>query len=239
MMRLPQWLTARRQRRSMLAGAALLILALALLGLLAIPAASADASAGLAAAVGPFKPPTRTPRATRTPTPTVTATPSPTPTPTAALAASPTAAPTAIPATPTATETVKPGASSGGQDTIDNAPTADAPSGPLLGWGLAALLVALLGFGGFMVLLTRRPTASSRAAQGQGEPLEQDQGWEPLIPTRELPAATPLKPPRWMIEAGLLKEDSAELPAADRQEPPGKRGVARDGPEAGSPHWSG
>jgi hypothetical protein len=97
----------------------------------------------------------------------------------------------------------------------------------------------VLILGGFILLLTRRSTRGAQPppfalpARDAARPWQQrvlpgrraqalpeeDDVWDPLPPLPEPPASAPLKPPGWMIEAGLLKEESGEWPAADPQGP--------------------
>ena len=147
-----------------------------------------------------------------------------------------------------AIQTVHPG-SRGGQAGSGNggAQAADGSLGALLGWGLGALVVALLAFGLFLVRFTRRmarqhqqpafappvpgPTPARLTQLHQVLPareaaplLEEGDTWEPRPPGQETPSVSALKPPRWMIEAGLLKEDTSDQPAADPPESSGQGG---------------
>jgi hypothetical protein len=49
-------------------------------------------------------------------------------------------------------------------------------------------------------------------------PLKEGQLWK-LPPPEEPRPQAPLKPPRWLIDAGLLKEETGNLPAEDSREP--------------------
>jgi hypothetical protein len=251
--------------RSVLAGVILLALILGASGLLisSLVTSTPSASARVAQveAIPSHTPkPTRTPHgppatATPTPIPSATIPPSP-PTPTTGAPA-PTATPPAAMATmaPTAaaTRTLNPGAGRAGSAGSggDSTPAADGPPGSLV-LGLAAL--ALLAFGVFMLLETRRvsrkeqrkeqprtlPAAAQKTAPArlnqrhQVLPMQKaappksaedtaarrlEQGCTrkpPLTPQETLP--TSLKPPRWLIDAGLLKEDQWDLPAEDARE---------------------
>lgn len=254
------WRRARRcqlrlaQARGSLAGAALLVLALGVSGLLLSTQATSAAPAR-AAAVSPFKGrPTRTPRPALTPT----APAAPSPTPTMPGIVGPTAVPTAAttPAAPTAaaTGTSSPGAGTGGQGGSrgGGAQANAAPLGWLAGWGLGVVIAGALGLVACIVLLFRVAARDSRqtafappaprttparlnqlhhllptrqaaplmtAGEAAEPPPEADDGWQPLPPAPETPPSTPLKPPRWMIEAGLLKEETGELPAEQPPEP--------------------
>lgn len=250
---LTRWLRTTRSRlrlaqaRGCLAGAALLMLALGMSGLLLPMLAASAAPARAAAAVSPLKGrPTRTPRPTSTPT----ATAAPSPTPTATGGVSPTAVPTA---TATAAASTAAATGTGGQaGSDDGGAQADAaPLGWLAGWGLGAVIVGMLGLAACIVLLNRVAARNSRqaafaspthrttparlnqlhhllptrqaappltAGEAAEPPLEDDE-WQPVPPALETPPATPLKPPRWMIEAGLLKEETGELPAEQPPEP--------------------
>ncbi|GEM_PF-2847259 len=270
-MRLEHW-------RSILAGAALLALALMASWLLMAPSgASAEGGAGpgTAVAYSNQRPPTHTPThgptptstatptqtATATSSPTATATRAPTPTPTRTGGSNspPTATTTPHPAAPsaTATPTESPpatatanvaaggsGSPGSGDDTIQ---ASDTPPG-LLVWGVGALV--LLIFGGLIVLFVRlappqeqrtldlltrtsaqahpnlparqarrgRRAAPPTPAGGAAEPPKEGQLWK-LPPPQEPRPQAPLKPPRWLIDAGLLKEDTGEQPAKDAREP--------------------
>lgn len=69
-------------------------------------------------------------------------------------------------------------------------------------------------------LLPARQAAPPLGAGEAGEPpLEEDDEWQPLPSAQEPPPSAPLKPPRWMIEAGLLKGETGELPAEQPPEP--------------------
>jgi hypothetical protein len=59
---------------------------------------------------------------------------------------------------------------------------------------------------------------------------EEDQDWQPLPPLQEELSPPPLKPPRWLIEAGLLPGDTAARLAVNQQELSGKRKASRDEP---------
>ena len=213
-----------------LAGVTLLTLALFVAGLLLNPPAASAAPAqvrveGQAAAL----PISHRPRRTPTPTPTATVVPTPTATPTTMATVTPTAA---TPTMHAGTHGGQSGSASGG------AQTADDSLGALLGWGLGALVVALLVFGLVLVLFTRRtarqsqrpafaspvpgPTQARLTQLHQVLPtreaaplLEEGTTWELLPPSQETPASSPLPPPRWMIEAGLLTENTGDQPAAD------------------------
>jgi hypothetical protein len=76
--------------------------------------------------------------------------------------------------------------------------------------------------------LYRPLPARSSAPQGK-----EDEDWEVLTPPEEPPPPAALKPPRWMIEAGLLRDETGELFAADPQEPRGKQKEAQDRSEPG------
>ena len=246
-----------RRAQGVLAGVALLMLALGVIGLcFSIPAAQASRGSGAAAAA--FRPhPTRTPRPTNTPTPTKTATPTPTPKPT--HTPTPTATPvprqTAVPttaATTVGTSTANHSGSSGADDSGSQATTS---AGSLLVWGMVLVLVAGSGFGLLFVLFARHASRIQQLAVdvpiGQAgykrlsqlyRPLparpsapqgEEDEGWEVLTPPEEPPPPPALKPPRWMIEAGLLKDETGELFAADPQELRRKKNEAQDRSEPG------
>lgn len=43
--------------------------------------------------------------------------------------------------------------------------------------------------------------------------------WQPLSPSQERPGSAPLKPPRWLIESGLLKDSAQERSPEAQQEP--------------------
>jgi hypothetical protein len=47
----------------------------------------------------------------------------------------------------------------------------------------------------------------------------EDDAWTPLLSPQEAPPSAPIKPPRWLIDAGLLKDDTGELPAQEPPEP--------------------
>jgi hypothetical protein len=208
----------------------LLTLALFIAGLLLITPAASAAPAPVRveaeAAALPFSH-----RPTRTPTPTPTSKPTRTPT----------ARPTTVAPTLAATQTVHHG-THGGQARSANggAQAAGSSLGVLLGWGLGALVVALLVFGLVLVLFTRRTARKPQPAFAPRVPgptqarltqlhqllptrkaaplVEEGDTWEPLPSGQETPAAAPLKPPRWMIEAGLLAEDTGEPPAVNPPE---------------------
>jgi hypothetical protein len=83
----------------------------------------------------------------------------------------------------------------------------------------------------YRLLPARQATLSSAAERAEPEPLpEADHDWEPLPPLQETSTMSPLKPPRWLIEAGLLKADSGEWPAADQQRPGRERNASTDEP---------
>lgn len=252
MRQLPRFLTVARFRlrlvlvQGVLAGAVLLILGLGVSGsFFSAPAASA---APAEAAVSAFKP-----RPTRTRMPPI-HTPTPTPTPTATAAPVPTATPMKKPVaaiTAVGSGTARSGAGGGGSAGSGDG-GADAPLGSLLVWGLGALVIALLGFGGFIVLFSRRaargpqqpafapparqptrarlnqlhqllparPPTSPPSAEDTVEPMAgEDDAWTPLLSPQEAPPSAPIKPPRWLIDAGLLKDDTGELPAQEPPEP--------------------
>jgi hypothetical protein len=226
------------QQRRVLMSPLLLVLLLGLVGLLCLTQAifseSLQASEGLTAPVAPFKG-----RPTRTPRPTPTSKPAPTPT-----ATTPTVQ-TAVP-----TGTAQPSARSGGQAGPDGGAQApDAPPGWLPWWGGGVLVGTLLIFGAFLWLFIRRTTRQESSpvfvspaqrlklhwrstrrlwpwgARERGAPApETDQGWE-LLPTQELPSPLPFTPPRWLIDAGLLKRETGDPPAANQQGRQGK-GIA-------------
>jgi hypothetical protein len=261
------WPTAARFKlrraplRGALAGAALPVLALGMIGLITTPAASAAPAQPTAN----LRPP-RTPPPTRTPTPTHIPSPPPTHTPTPTHTPSPTPTSTRTPrptATPIRTATATPTARAAGTGNLgtpggsstrpgDGSPAADARSGSLLLWGLGGLVAAALAVGTIVVLVMLRmnraeqrpafvppaPRAAgpwrtefrqvrpgllalpSMPAEKTEEALpEEDDGWEELTYSQQIPSVTPLQPPRWMIDAGLLKEETGERPAADQQEP--------------------
>ncbi len=270
-MRLEHW-------RSILAGAALLALALMASWLLIAPSgASADGGAGPGTTVSYSnqRPPTHTPThgptptstatssptatATSSPTATATRAPTPTPTRTGGSGSPPTATTAPHPAAPSATATptefptataavnVAAGGSGSAGSGDEPAPASDTPPG-LLVWGLGALV--LLIFGGLIALFVRlappqeqrtldvltrtsaqmRPNLPARQARrgrraappmpagGAAEPPKEGQLWK-LPPPQEPRPQAPLKPPRWLIDAGLLKGDTGEQPAKDSQEP--------------------
>lgn len=233
-------------RVSVLAEIMLITLLLGVLVLLlSTPAASAAPAhtlMGRGAAISPLKPrPTRTPTPTSnpSPTPTATATPKPTSSPTAPVAPSPTAlsTPTAT-LIPTAAPTAKgsPDTSNGESNGPGDgeAQTATPLRGALLWWGMGALVVVMLGFGGVLMLFTRRAAQVSRsldfATSAQRPTPARLNHRNQMLPAHdtvpplttegrsETMAAAPTKPPRWLIEAGLLKEDTQERPAVDPQE---------------------
>ncbi|HEU5369615.1 MAG TPA: hypothetical protein VFU69_14170, partial [Ktedonobacterales bacterium] len=197
-----------RQAQAVLAGVALLALALGAAGLFfSVPAAQASVGPGAAAA--PFRPhPTRTPKPTRTPTPTPTATATPTPSPTATLAPTRTAVPTA--ATAAATSTASLDASSKVDDSGSQAVS-------LLAWGVGMMLAIGLGLGVFAVLFARRAARARQPAfavsarhtdakrlnqlyhplpaRPSAPQAEEDEGWEPLTLPEEPPPSAAPKPP--------------------------------------------
>ncbi len=225
--------------RGTLAGGILLFLALGMSGLFfSPPAASArSASAGMEPAVtSPFKG-----RPTHTPTPTPTAQPTPTsiviPSPTAP----PTQ--TAL-ATVTADQgTKREGAPGAGKGQAQSASSASNlllgwGLGALVGLGAVFGVFILLFTRRTARLEQRTPFAppSHRPARVRlnylhrllpvrqalpmaamdrtAELLEEDQDWQPLPPLQEEVSPPPLKPPRWLIDAGLLPGDTGtRLPA--------------------------
>lgn len=245
------WRTATRYRqrqtqiRGVLLGVLLLSLALAACGLL-LTSLAASATSVPVLVQGEAAPPLFRPRPTRTPRPTQTATVAPSPT------ATPTLAPTA-----TATGTGSVGTHPGGQAGTGAAgtQTTASPPGALLMWGLGVLVIALLGFGGFLVLLTRRTARASQPSEfapraprptlarlnqlhqllparhvapplapgHAAEPLlEENHAWNPLAPRQKPLMWAPLNPPRWLIEAGLLKGETEEQSAGYPLEPPAR-----------------
>lgn len=244
----PLWRGATRchRRRAPVRGAlvrVLLMLALGVAGLLLLPPATSAAVAPAQGQREDAAPLVRPPRPTRTPPPSPTATDAPSPT------ATPTLAPTA-----TATSTSRAGTHAGGQPGAAGAQTTAPPLGAGLWWGLGVLVLALLGFGGFLVLVTRRtarvPQPAGGAPQAQhatrarlnqlrqvlparhvappqaagrtAEPLlEADSPWKPLSPPQKPLMWAPLSPPRWLIEAGLLQEESGTRRTAGPLELPG------------------
>ena len=221
------------QQRHVLVGVALPILVLLIAGVLLFTQAAfsrpAHAGEERAAAVAPFKG-----RPTRTPTPTPTSKPGPTPTIT--VTTDPTRVPTGI---------VRPGTGSsgpagpGGEDIQTPEVATDAPPW----WGLMVLVGTLLVFSTFIILFTRRQTHQhlspalisppQKARQRRLSALSQmlptrhtpPQGREDVgdsrleaRQTRESVPSPPIKPPRWLIEAGLLKDETGELPAAHEQD---------------------
>lgn len=246
----PPWRIATRfrQRQTLVRGAllgVLLSLALCVSGLLLIPPAATAAAApaqGQREAAAPLF----SPRPTRTPRPTQTATVAPSPT------ATPTLAPTA-----TATRTGSVGTHPGGQTgtRATGAQTTASPLGEWLWWGLGVLVLALLGLGGFLLLVTRRTARASQTPefaphappptrarlnqlhqllpardvapplapwQAAAPLLEEDHAWNPLPPPQQPLMWAPLSPPRWLIEAGLLKGETKEQPVGDPLEPSGR-----------------
>lgn len=246
MKRLTRWRSASPFRRGLLcfggvvlAGATLLILALAVSGLI-LPASAASAA--------PFRPsprPTATatqPRSTPTPRPTATTAPSPTATATARAAA---------------TSTAHPGAHTGGKDAAGSTQSQSAASllWSSLIWGLGAVIIALLGFGVFIWLFTRR-AARERQQQSafpdyarapsrerlnqlyqllpsrkapQPPPTEEEWGAaettlaeEDTAPRWSAPSEvswqSPPRPPQWLTDAGILK--SGPLKDSAREPPP-------------------
>lgn len=240
----------RRRVQAVLAGVALLALALGAAGLFySIPAAQASVGPGAAAA--PFRPhPTRTPRPTRTPTPTPTATATPTPSPTATLAPTRTAVPTTA-ATAAAASKAKLDASR----EVDDSGSQAVSGGSLLAWGVGMMLAVGLGLGVFAVLLARRASRAQQPAfaapagrpdakrlnqlyhplpaRSSAPQVDEDEGWEPLTLPEEPPPLAAPKPPRWLIEAGLLKDETGELFAADAQKLRRKQEEAPERPEPG------
>lgn len=183
-----------------LAGATLLTLALVVSGLML------SASAASAA---PFRPPPR---------PTATATQprsTPTPRPTATTAPSPTA--TAI-ATRVPTSTAHPGANTDGTDAAGSTQShsADSLLWSSLIWGLGAVMAALLGFGVFIWLFTRR------AARERQQPAFPDYARAPSrerlnqlyqrLPSRNVPQPPPTEEEWGAAETTLAEEDTAPPP---------------------------
>jgi hypothetical protein len=235
----PHWPVVTRLRlglarqQNVLTGVALPILLLGIAGPLLFTQAAfslpAHAHVGRAAAVGPFKG-----RPTRTPTPTPTSTPVLTPTVT--VTTDPTRAPTGTEQPSTGSiDSAGPGGE--GRQT----PTVPADAAPW--WGLGVLVGTLLVFGAFILLFIRRtahqnqsPALVSPPQKGrQGRPIPYSQ----MLPTRQAPQqagedagdalreecqawepvpSAPLKPPRWLIEAGLLKEETGDLPAVNQED---------------------
>lgn len=204
MKQLTRWRSASPFRRGLLcfggvvlAGATLLILALAVSGLM-LPASAASAA--------PFRP---------SPRPTATATQprsTPTPRPTATTAPSPTAKATAR---ATATSTAHPGANTGGTGAAGS--TQSQPANSLLWssllWGLGAVVAALLAFGVFIWLFTRRaaregqqPAFTDHARASSRERLNQ---LYQLLPSRNVPAPPPTEEEWGAAETTLAEEDTA------------------------------
>jgi hypothetical protein len=73
------------------------------------------------------------------------------------------------------------------------------------------------------MLPARHAAPPAAAGEAAAPTLGEGYTWEPLPPLHEAPVSPPLKPPPWMIEAGLMKEDTGELPAADLWKPQGER----------------
>ena len=76
------------------------------------------------------------------------------------------------------------------------------------------VVVAMFVFGVVLLLVGAR-SARRKPPALLGE--AQEDGWE-LLPTQELPASSPLNPPRWLIEGGLFKEKTGKQPAERSQE---------------------
>lgn len=182
-----RFLPERTPVRGVLVGLALLTLALGATGLCLTTPAAAPAHVRVA---GEAAAPAFRPRPTRTPPPTST----PMPTPTVTIAPSPTVTPTALPTTtaPTAAATGTSGSGTtptGQAGSGAEAAQTPSPLGALLGWGLGALVVAVLGFGVLLVLFTRRTARAKqhpafalpaqRAARARLNQLHQ------LLPTRQ------------------------------------------------------
>jgi hypothetical protein len=233
--------------RGALAGGIFLSLALVVSVLLLFPPTVSTpvppAKPGQAAAISPFQiRPRRTPR----PTPTPTRTPQLTPTQSPTVAPNPTALPTGT-ATDAGTldSSAQTGETSGSGK--GGAQPAKFSPGILLGWGagmlaLVAFSVFILLFARraslaerqllsaphtqqptrarlnqLRQLLPGRQAALPMSAEITKLPLEEDQDWEALPPLQGTPSLAPLKPPRWLIEAGLITADTGEWSAADQQ----------------------
>jgi hypothetical protein len=83
-------------------------------------------------------------------------------------------------------------------------------------------------------LLPARQAAPIGEAEELAEPqLEEDPGWQPLPLQQETGQPSLIKPPRWLIDAGLLPAASGEWPAADQQETSERGEARRDMPNGG------
>lgn len=210
----PPWRGAARfqRRRALVRGAlvrVLLTLALGVAGLLLLPPAASAAAATAQGQREGAAPPVR-PRPTRTPPPS----------PTATIALSPTATPTLAPSA-TATSTAGAGIRAGGQTGTEaaGAQTTAPPLGAGLWWGLGVLLLTLLGFGGFLVLLTRR---TARVPQPAGfDPHAQHPTRARLNQLHQVLPARPVAPPRAAGRTAepLPEEDHPWKPLSPPQRP--------------------
>lgn len=64
------------------------------------------------------------------------------------------------------------------------------------------------------------PPPSIQAGQQTAEPRsDEEAAGQPSASSQELPWATVPKPPQWLIDAGVLKQDGSEHPPGMQQEP--------------------